>query len=179
MSQVKLQNYILLLNKSLCTRFLLESRENQATSTYLYVAICKPNYLPGSSPQSNHQNCCWYSHKRCLCCFSYVRILRNYRNRPFRIDQTTTKSKNIRNDWWIKHNIVRLQHNILINTLTIEHTKQARRPRKSFGIVSNDIFIMGTLFLRWNKKISIVFMTEKCRFQAEAMEQMSTINVRN
>lgn len=47
--------------------------------TYLCVAICTPNCLPGSSQQSNRRNCCWCSRKHYPCCFSSARIPHNYR----------------------------------------------------------------------------------------------------
>lgn len=76
-------------------------KPKKTNRTYLYVAICRPNCLRGSSPQSNHRNCCSCNHKHCLCCFSFAKILRNYHNHRLQIDQKTMGNVEKRIKWWI------------------------------------------------------------------------------
>lgn len=66
--------------------------------TYLCVAICTPSCLRDSSQQSFHRNCCSCSRKRCPCCFSFAKILRNchiLRTRTARMT-TANQRKSIR-----------------------------------------------------------------------------------
>lgn len=123
--------------------------------THLYVAIYKPNYLLGSLRQSFHQNCYSCNRKHCLCYSSIGETLRNYRSLPIRIVRMTskctikliTKLIRIKNN---SHNLTNMSEIIL--TFTKEQTKQALKPRKSFGIVSNDISIGNKWFICYRNR---------------------------
>lgn len=116
-------------------------------STYRLAATCKPNCRLGSLGQSDHQNCYLCDRKRCLCYFSCEGNFRSCHNRHSQI---------VRNSVGLKNRFVEMFRVYFLLTLTKEQTKQARSPRRSFGIVSKDIFLVDGRF--WTNIQILVFV---------------------